>query len=202
MHPATHSVTQWLVDWGRGDQTARDRLIPVLYDELRRLADYYLRRERSGHTLQATALVHEAYLQLVDQKGLGWQSRAHFFGIAARLMRQILVQHARGHQAVKRGGGVTWVSLDEAVDFFRERDVSLVALDEALDRLAAVDPRQSRLVELRFFGGLEVPEAAEVLGISLRTAHREWRLVKAWLRNQLRAADAGWRDEKPAPDSP
>ena len=185
MRPSPAEVTQLLVDWSQGNQAARDQLMPVVYDELRRLAHHYLRRERPEHTLQATALVHEAYLQLVDQRSVQWQNRAHFFGIAAQLMRRILAEYARSRAAAKRGGGEPRLSLDEDAGWFAERGVDLVAVDEALTRLACIAPQQSRLVELRFFGGLTVEETAEVMGVSPRTVKREWRTAKAWLRREL-----------------
>jgi RNA polymerase sigma-70 factor, ECF subfamily len=178
-------VTQLLVEWSNGDEQARNRLIPLVYDELHRLADYYLRRERRDHTLQPTALVHEAYLRLVDQTRVHWHNRAHFFGVAANVMRQILVNHALSHQAAKRGGTACKLSLDEAAASYKEPDVDLVALDEALTRLAALDPQQARIVELRFFGGLTIEETAEVLQISAATVKREWSMAKAWLHCAL-----------------
>jgi len=181
-------VTQWLLDWSNGNKEALDKVIPLVYDELRRLADHYLRRERPDHTLQPTALVHEAYLRLVDQTNVRWQSRAHFFGITANLMRQILVNHALSRRAAKRGGEASKLSLDEAGGLSQERDVDLVALDEALAHLATFDRRQSRIVELRFFGGLTVEEAAEVLGISPATVKRDWTVAKAWLHCEITGA--------------
>ena len=178
-------VTQLLLDWSNGNKEALAELMPVVYDELRRLAGGYLRRERPDHTLQATALVHEAYLQLIDQRNVRWQNRAHFFGIAATLMRRILVEHARSHQAVKRGSAESKLSLDEAMGFSKEPDVDLLALDDALIGLAAMDPQKSRIVELRFFGGLTVEETAEVLSVAPITVHRAWRIIKAWLRQEL-----------------
>jgi len=180
------NVTQMLVDWSNGHPEALDQLMPLVYDELRRLARHHLRRERPDHTLQPTALVHEAYLRLVEQKNLRWQSRAQFFGIAARLIRQILVQHARTHGRRKRGGDADKVSLEEAVGLTDEPPVALVALDDALIGLAAIDPQQSRIVELRFFGGLTEEEVAEVLGVSLRTVEREWRIAKAWVQREIK----------------
>ena len=188
---SSSDVTQMLIDWGRGDPSAQDRLMPLVYDELHRLAERYLRRERPDHTLQATALVHEAYLRLVDQTQAHWQDRAHFIGIAACLMRQILVQHARAHQAAKRGHGGRKLSLDEAAGWSDEHPLDLVALDDALRTLATLDPEKSRIVELRFFGGLTVEETAEVLGLSPRTVHRAWDLTKAWLRRELIGKDEG-----------
>jgi len=185
MKPSPQEITRMLADWRAGRTDALDRLMPLVYDELRRLADRYLRRERPGHTLQATALVHEAYLQLVDQKNVEWQNRAHFIGVAAQLMRRILVEHARRHHAEKRGGGEPNVTLDEALEWSAGREVALVALDDALNALAALDPQQGRIVELRFFGGLTVDETAEALGVSPRTVDREWRMARAWLQREL-----------------
>lgn len=178
-------VTQLLQQWGVGRHDALDELLPVIYGELRRLAASYLRRERADHTLQPTALVHEAFLKLVDQRDVRWQNRAHFFGIAAQMMRRILVDGARAHGAAKRGAGQRPLSLDEALVAAPSSDVDLIALDEALTRLAAVDPQQSRVVELRFFGGLTMAETAEVLHISPATVGREWTLAKAWLYAEL-----------------
>lgn len=178
-------VTQLLLDWSKGNQTALDKLMPLIYRELRRLAHQYLRRERVGHTLQTTDLVHEAYLRLVDQRRVRWQNRAHFFGVAAQLMRRILVDHARRHKRVKRGGGVQTVALDETAVVSHESNIDLPALDEALERLAAIDQRKARIVELRFFGGLEVEETAAFLKISGITVMREWKLAKAWLHREL-----------------
>ncbi len=165
--------------------------MPVVYGELRRLAQHYLRRERPDHTLQATALVHEAYLRLVDQRAVTWQNRAHFFGVAAQLMRRILVDHARRHHAAKRGGTALKVSLNDVVLAAEERAEDLVALDDALNRLAAMDPRQGRVVELRLFGGLTVEETAEVLRISPATVKREWTTAKAWLSREIRQGSRG-----------
>ena len=178
-------VTRLLKEWSDGRQDALDVLLPPIYAELRRLASSYLRRERSDHTLQATALVHEAFIRLVDQRAVRWQNRAHFFGIAAQAMRRILVDHARAHAAEKRGSGERAVSLDEAVVMVGAPDVDLLALDEVLTRLAAIDPQQSRVVELRFFGGLTMEETAEVMDISPATVGREWTLAKAWLYAEL-----------------
>ena len=183
--PVEPEVSQLLVDWGRGDQAALSRLMPLVYDELRRLASPKLRRERSDHTFQTTALVHEAYLALVDQRQANWQNRAQFFAIAAQLMRRILVDYARSHQAAKRGGDYLKVSLDETIALAEEKNADLLALDEALDRLAKLDPQQSRVVELRIFGGLSVEETAEAMGISTRTVKREWSMARAWLHQQL-----------------
>lgn len=178
-------VTRLLAEWGGGDREALDRLIPLVYDELRRLADRYLRRERADHTLQPTALVNEAYMRLVGQSEVRWQNRAHFIGVAAQLMRRILVDHARGRVASKRGGGRQKLSLQALDSFFEEPDLDLVALDDALGELAEMDPQQSRIVELRFFGGLTIEETAEVVGVSPMTVKREWALAKAWLLRQV-----------------
>jgi RNA polymerase sigma-70 factor (ECF subfamily) len=178
-------VTQILQEVSGGDKEAPARLMPLVYDELRRLADHYLRHERPDHTLQPTALVHEAYLRLVDQTRVDWQNRAHFFGVAAQLMRRILVDHARRHQASKRGGFQQKLTLDEAVDYSQTRDVDLVKLDDALTALAKFDARQSRIVELRFFGGLTIEETAEALGISPATVKVDWSMAKAWLRREI-----------------
>ncbi len=182
-------VTRILLDWSNGDRTALDQLWPVIYGELRRLAEQRLRRESPGHTLQATALVHEAYLRLVDQTEVNWQGRAHFFGVAAHLMRQILIQHARAKHAGKRGGDHQKIYLDDVSgleDNLSERqDPDVIALDDALNTLAAIAPRQSRIVELRYFGGLSIEETAEVLGISPATVKREWNMAKAWLRREI-----------------
>jgi RNA polymerase sigma factor (TIGR02999 family) len=178
-------VTQLLVAWGEGDKAALDELMPVVYDELRRVAQRYLSRERANHTLQTTALVHEAYLRLIDQRSVNWQNRAQFFGIAAQMMRRILINHAKDRHAKKRQGYSEKVALDEAVSFFEQRELDLMALDEALDGLAALDPQQTRIVELRFFGGLTIEEVAEVVEMSPATVKREWESAKLWLRRQL-----------------
>ena len=178
-------VTQLLLDWSNGNKEALAELMPVVYAELRRLARGYLRRESRPHTLQATALVHEAYLQLIDQRNVRWQNRAHFFGIAATLMRRILVEHARRHQALKRGNAESKLSVDEAIGFSKKSDMDLLALDDALTSLATMDPQKSRIVELRFFGGLTVEETAEVLNVAPITVHRAWRIIKAWLRQEM-----------------
>lgn len=184
-------VTQLLVKWGRGDNTALDELMPVVHSELRRLARRYMARERPGHTLQTTALINEAYLRLVDQQGVEWQDRAHFFAVAAQVMRHILVDHARKYQSDKRGAGAQRVPLDEVVVANQQRAAELVTLDEALNHLAAMDPRQSQIVELRFFGGLTVEETAEVMKIAPITVMREWRTAKAWLRDKCSDLIAG-----------
>jgi RNA polymerase sigma factor (TIGR02999 family) len=178
-------VTALLQSWNGGDPRALEELMPVVYSELHRLARAHLRGERVDHTLQATALVNEAYVRLVGQTRVRWQNRAHFFGTAAQLMRRILVDHAREHRSAKRGGGATRVELDEALGAAEERDIDLLALDAALERLELLDARQSRLVVLRFFGGLTIDEAAEVLGVSPATAKREWTTARIWLRREL-----------------
>jgi RNA polymerase sigma factor (TIGR02999 family) len=187
MEDARGDVTVLLEQLAKGKEEVASKLIPLVYNELRRLAGGYMRRERNDHTLQPTALVHEAYLKLVEQRSVNWQSRAHFFGIAAQLMRRILVDHARGHLRDKRGGGVIPVPLDEALVFAPEQSSELVKLDQSLDRLAKFDPRQSKIVELRFFGGLTVEQTAEVLGISPKTVKRDWSVAKAWLHGDLKA---------------
>jgi RNA polymerase sigma factor (TIGR02999 family) len=184
-HMSAPDVTQLLHQWSNGNRLALDNLTPVVYDELRRLAGIYLSRERSDHTLQATALVHEAYMKLVDQKNVRWQNRAHFFGIAAQMIRRILVDHARGVRAAKRGGGAMALSLDEALGVSEKRDLEIEALDDALEALARIDPQQARVVELRFFTGLSIEETAEVLGISDSTVKRDWVSAKAWLFREL-----------------
>jgi RNA polymerase sigma-70 factor, ECF subfamily len=179
-------VTVLLAELTKGNEEAASKLIPLVYAELRRLAGSYMRRERSDHTLQATALVHEAYLKLVDQRFVDWQSRSHFFGIAAQVMRRILVDHARGHLREKRGGGQRAVPIDEALVFAPEQSLDLVKLDQALERLTKLDPRQGKIVELRFFGGLTVEQTAELLGVSPKTVKRDWSMAKAWLHGDLK----------------
>jgi len=187
VYPASSErVSKLLLNWGQGDQGAREALIPLVYDELRRLARRYLRRERPDHTLQSAALVNEAYLRLVRQDQPQWQNRAHFFGVAAQLMRHILVDHARNRAAAKRGAGAPRLTLDPDVALPQARDVDLVALDDALNQLAALDPQQSRLVELRFFGGLSIEETSVVLGVSPATVKREWATARAWLQREMR----------------
>jgi RNA polymerase sigma factor (TIGR02999 family) len=179
-------VTQLLIDWSKGEQAALDKLMPLVYNELRRLASNYLRRERAGHTLQPTALVNEAYLKLVDQRNAKWQNRAQFFGISAQLMRRILVDHARQHQAAKRGGSEQQrLSITSAEALAQKPEIDLLALNEALDQLSKIDPQQSRIVELKFFGGLSIEETAEVLGVGHATVERDWKMARAWLRRQL-----------------
>jgi RNA polymerase sigma factor (TIGR02999 family) len=186
MKPATaKSVTALLQAWSGGDQEARDQLLPLIYAELRRRAASQLRRERHGHTLQPTALVHEAYLRLVGQK-VAWKSRAHFFALASEMMRRILVDHARGRKREKRDGAWTRVELDEAVAISERRDVDLILLDQALAELTALDPQHGRVIELRFFGGMTLEETAEVLGVSPATVKRDWSLARTWLYRRLR----------------
>jgi RNA polymerase sigma-70 factor, ECF subfamily len=186
----THSpneITQLLVAWGDGDQAALNELTPLVHEELRRLAHRYMGGERPGHTLQTTALVNEAYIRLIDWKNVRWQSRAHFFGVSAQLMRRILVDFARSRGYQKRGGGALAVSLDEAAFVSDDKGADLVALDEALKSLAKLDARPSKVVELRFFGGLSVDETAEVLKVSSGTVRRDWSLARAWLHRELAA---------------
>ncbi|HEV8371087.1 MAG TPA: sigma-70 family RNA polymerase sigma factor [Pyrinomonadaceae bacterium] len=182
----SEGVTQLLIDWSKGDQAALDKVMPLVYSELRRLASNYLRRERAGHTLQPTALVNEAYLKLVDQRNAKWQNRAQFFGISAQLMRRILVDHARQHQAEKRGGSEQQrLSISSVEALAKKPEIDLLALNEALEELAKMDSQQARIVELKFFGGLSIEETAEVLGIGHATVERDWRMARAWLRRQL-----------------
>ena len=181
----SENLTRLLLDWSKGDRAALDQLMPVVYDELRKIARSYLRGERPTHTLQPTALIHEAYVRLIAQNFPAWQSRTHFYGVAAELMRQILVDHARSHRAAKRGGGDQKLALDEATIFSKERAADLVALDDALTALAALDQRKCRIIELRFFAGLSIEETAEVLGISVATVGREMRLAQAWLHREM-----------------
>lgn len=183
--PASHEVTQLLLAWREGDRAALDRLIPLVHAELRRLARRYMRQERAGHTLQTTALVNEVYLRLIDTPQIQWQDRAHFFSIAAQLMRRILVDLARARNYQKRGGGARPLAFDEALVVSPEQDADVVALDEALDALARIDERKSRVVEMRFFGGLKEKEIALALQVSPETVRRDWRLAKAWLLRWL-----------------
>lgn len=187
--PPTPDVTALLLSWSGGERSAADRLIPVVYEELRRQAARAMRREGHEHTLQTTALVHEAYLRLVDQQRVQWRNRAHFFGIAAEVMRRVLVDHARARHAAKRGGGAQRVTFDDALgvssDGDESGDADVLALHEALERLALFDPDQARLVELRYFGGLNIEESADALGVSPATVKREWALARAWLRREL-----------------
>jgi RNA polymerase sigma-70 factor, ECF subfamily len=185
---STQSVTDLLQAWASGDQTALDELLPLVYDDLRRQARRYMRAQPAGHTLQTTALVHEAYLRLVGQSSVEWNGRAHFFGVAAKAMRSILVDHARARSAAKRGGSARAITLDDAGVPGPQASVDVLALDEALGRLAELDARKSRLVELRYFGGLGIDEAAAVLGVSPATVKREWTTARAWLRRELSVA--------------
>ena len=184
--PSPPDITQMLIDWSNGDREALERLMPVVYTELRRQAARHLRRERVGHTLQTTDLIHEAYLRLVDQKNVRWQNRAHFFAVAAQSMRRILVDHARRRHRAKRGGSGLALPLDDGLLVAAEESgVDLLALDEAMTRLAAIDERQNRIVELRFFSGLSIEETAAVLGVSLTTVKDDLNLAKAWLRREM-----------------
>jgi RNA polymerase sigma factor (TIGR02999 family) len=182
----SHEVTRLLAQWTDGEPKALDALLPLVYNELRKLAGGYLHRERPEHTLQSTALVHEVYLRLVDQD-VSWQNRAHFFSIAAQMMRRVLVDHARSRNTAKRGEGVCKVTLDDEIVGSGQRDIDVVALDDALTGLARLDPQQSRIVELRFFAGLSVEETSEVLKISPATVKRDWAMAKAWLHREMRA---------------
>jgi RNA polymerase sigma-70 factor (ECF subfamily) len=188
MYSSPGEVTELLIELRAGNRDAEAKLIPVVYAELRRLAAHYMRQERPDHTLQPTALVNEAYLRLTAQPQIEWENRSHFFGVAARLMRQLLVEHARAHGAQKRGGLMHKFSLDEANVFSPERSQELIALDHALNVLEQLSPRQSRVVELRFFGGLSIPEVAAMLGISARTVKRDWEVARAWLHAELMKA--------------
>jgi len=182
---SSQGITELLGRWRKGDEEALDQLMPLVYEELRRLAGSYLRRERREHTLQPTALVNEAYLKLVHQREIPWQNRAQFFGIAAKLMRQILVDHARAHGANKRGGHQVNVSLKNIGAFYTQGEADVLAVHDVLNRLAEIDPDQSRIVELRFFGGLTIEETGEVMKVSHSTVEREWRIAKAWLKREL-----------------
>jgi len=190
MCPATAPrVTELLLTWRQGDQDAREQLIPLVYGELRRVARRYLRQERPDHTLQSGALVHEVYLRLLGQKTPQWESRAHFFAVAAQLMRHILVDHARSRNAAKRGAGVPRLALDERMAPPQSRNLDLLALDDALNRLSELDPQQSKLIEVRFFGGLSIEETAVVLNISPATVKREWTTARAWLQREMKSKD-------------
>jgi RNA polymerase sigma factor (TIGR02999 family) len=184
--PSSAEINRLLVNWGHGDEGARDALIPLMYDELRRIARRHLWRERPDHTLQSAALVNEAYLRLVRQETPEWQNRAHFFGVAARMMRHILVDHARNRRAAKRGAGAPRLSLNPEIAMPKGTEVDVVALDSALNKLAGLDPQESRVIELRFFGGLSIEETAVVMGISPRTVKREWATARAWLRLEMK----------------
>ncbi len=179
------AVTQLLKEIQSGDKDALDQMLPLVYGELKKLASYQLRRERSNHTLQPTALVHEAYMRLINQREVDWRDRAHFFGLASQMMRRILVNHALAHKAEKRGGENVMLSLDEVLNFSEKPGVDITLLDDALNRLERIDPQQSKIIELRFFGGLTVEEVAEVLNVSGSTIKREWRIAKAWLYEQI-----------------
>jgi len=183
-----HQVTQLLQEWSEGDENALARLMPLVHDELHRLAHQHMRRESAGHVLQTSALINEAYLRLVDQPQIRWQGRSHFFGIAARLMRRILVDDARKRNAAKRGGSFIQVPLDEANTVVQEQAANVAALDDALQRLEAIDERQGKIVELRFFGGLSIEETAEILKVSPGTVMRDWTFARAWLRNKMSCA--------------
>ncbi|HXG92144.1 MAG TPA: sigma-70 family RNA polymerase sigma factor [Blastocatellia bacterium] len=185
MPSQSDEVTQLLIRWSKGDKAALDELIPIVYAELKKLARRYMGRERLDHTLQTSALINEAYLKLIDNRSTEWQNRSHFFAVAAQIMRHILIDHARSYRYAKRGAGAEKVPLDEAEDLRIHRAEELVALDEALKQLEAVDPRKSRIIELRFFGGLTVEETAEVMGLSPVTVMREWRAAKAWLHQAM-----------------
>jgi len=180
-----HEITQWLMGWRNGDQAALEKLTPLVYQELHRLAKAYMRGERAGHTLQTTALVNEAYVRLIGAEGMDWQNRAHFYAVSAKLMRHILVDFARSRKQLKRGGEWDQVSLDEALSLTAERTAELLDLDEALTELSKLDERQSRVVELRFFGGLTEPEIAEVLQVSPRTVNADWSMARSWLLSQF-----------------
>ena len=182
-------ITQLLLSWSKGDKAALDQLVPLVYPELRRLAQRYMRRENSAHTLQTSALINEAYLRIVDQQEVEWQDRAHFFAVAAQVMRHILIDHARRHRYAKRGAGARHVPLDETAIISQERATEFLALDDALTRLATIDARKSQIVELRFFGGLTVEEIAEVMKLSPITIKREWRSAKAWLHSEIAGSD-------------
>ena len=183
--PPPHDVTQLLIAWSNGDHAAREQLMSVVYEELHRLARRYMRNESPGHTLQTSALVNEAFIRLVDQKNVHWQNRSHFFGIAAQMMRRILVDYARSRNYAKRGGGARQVSLDEGLVASEERSAEVVAVHEALEELAKIDPRKAQVVELKFFGGLTIDEVAEVVGVSPATVALDWTMAKAWLRREI-----------------
>ena len=185
LDPLSHNITHLLKEWSAGDRRALDRLTPLVYEELHRQAARFLRRERPGHTLQTSALINEAYLRLIDAKDVQWQSRAHFFAIAANLMRRVLVDHARRRDAEKRGGTHIRLTLDGTLAMANETDLDLLAIDEALDKLAVIDSQQARVVELRFFSGLSVEETAAALGVSPKTVKRDWSVARAWLRREM-----------------
>jgi RNA polymerase sigma-70 factor (ECF subfamily) len=185
MATTPHEVTRLLVDWSNGNQAALDQLMPLVDRELHRLAHHYMRHEKPGHTLQTTALVNEAYLKLIDQRNVQWKNRAHFFALSAQLMRRILVDHARKRKYAKRGGDAQKISFAEVMAVSPERSADLIVLDDVLKKLAAIDLRKSKVVEMRFFGGLSVEETAEALGVSPLTVKRDWKMAKAWLYNTL-----------------
>jgi RNA polymerase sigma factor (TIGR02999 family) len=193
MTPSPKSITQLLIEWRDGDEKALDRLMPLVYGELNRLAHRYMRRERPGHSFQTNDLVNEAYLRLIDHKGMRWQNRAHFYAVAAQAMRRILVDRARSRASVKRGGGIERVDLDQANAASEKQAADLVALDNALNELAAIDPRKAKVVEMRYFGGMSVDETAEALEVSAVTVMRDWGTAKAWL---LRALTQNSQTEK------
>ena len=199
--PAAENVTQLLLAWGQGDESARDQLIPLVLDTLRRIARRQLRAERAGHSFETNALINEAYLKLIEQSAVPWESRAHFFGIAARLMRELLVDHARARQRLKRGGGQEQISFTSSAIIVKEQAVDLLALDEALKTLSGVDPQSSRIVELRFFGGLTIDETAQVIGVSTPTVERGWRTARAWLQTELSPSPSKDESQTVARDS-
>lgn len=190
MEPSSKSVTQLLIEWREGDETALNQLIPIVYGELRRLARAYMRGERRGHTLQTSALINEAYIRLVDHKGIRWQNRKHFYAVAAQAMRRVLVDHARSRDTDKRGAGVQVVELDEAAVVAQKQAADLIALDDALSDLEALDPRKSKVVELKYFGGWSIEEIAEALDLSTATVNREWNTAKLWLLRALSPPDS------------
>ena len=189
MTSPSNEVTQLLVAWGNGDETALDQLMPLVYSELHRLAHRHIKKERPGHTLQTSALLNEAFLRLVDQRDVRWQNRAHFFSIAAQMMRRILVDYARSRRYAKRGGNAQQVSFDEELPVSRHVSADVLAIHDALNELATIDERKSKVVELKFFGGLSIEETAEVLGVSAGTVMRDWTLAKAWLRLTIKPTD-------------
>lgn len=191
-----HDVTRILHEWTDGDERAPERLMPFVYDELRRLARSFLARERAAHTLQPTALVHEAYVRLVDQRSVNWQNRAHFYGIAASMMRRVLIDHARAHATEKRGGAAVHLSLDDVQVPIEQRAASLVELNEALEKLAEFDERKCKIVEMRFFGGLKDEEIAEFLGVTTRTVLRDWKKARLWLYRELSLDQAVEKDRE------
>jgi RNA polymerase sigma factor (TIGR02999 family) len=184
--PPPNEITERLIAWGAGDRSAFDQLLPIVYQELRRMAGSYLRQENPGHTLQPTALVHEAWLRLIDQARVDWRNRGQFFGVAAQMMRRILVDHAKSKHREKRGGDAARLSLDEVINLSHERAADLLSLDDALDELTRVDERKGRVVELRYFGGFSVEETARILEVSPETVMRDWKVAKAWLYQQIK----------------